>query len=166
LRQINEDEFPQFTSRLTGLDIGKWVDNTLSSDAKSLLGKFEADFGQAQIDRKKRRFLLPINANVTGISVRGLMAGHFGRDSIVQVAFYCRAADWDHYAATNQGIIDSFRFDATRDYSVEAAIAHPSERSTWSGVGEKALGGLIVGAVAGAIAGIGAALSRLRKAKP
>jgi hypothetical protein len=164
-RQINEDEFPQFISKLTGIDVGKVVDSTLSSEAKSLLGKL--DMGQAQLDKKKRRFLWPINANVSGIGpLRGLVVGHFGRESIVQIAFYCRAADWDHYAATNQEIVDSFRFDATKDYSVEAAIANPSQRPIWSGVGEKALAGAIAGAVLGAIGAIGAVLAKLRKAKP
>jgi hypothetical protein len=159
-RQINEDEFAEVTKAMTGVEIGKAMDSALSPDARSIMSN--ASLGQPVLDRNKRRFLLPMNMTVAGIGkVKGMLAGHFGHDSLIQIGVYTRESDWDRYTSTTQGIIDSFHFDAAADYSTAAALASPS-RNIWSGVAQKALAGGILGALIG---GIGYAVSRFKKSK-
>jgi len=57
-RQINEDEFQKYVRMLTGLDVSKIVDESVSTDARQLLGNIDA--GQPQLDATNRRFLWTI----------------------------------------------------------------------------------------------------------
>jgi hypothetical protein len=160
-RQINEDEFADLTKAMTGIDVSKTIDSNLSKEAKSILSN--ASIGQPQLDRGKRRFLVPMNMTVAGIGkVKGTLAGYFGHRALVQVGVYATEADADRIAPTSQQIIDSFHFDPADDYSVAAALANPTpaNRTIWSGVFEKALMGGIAGAIIG---GIVYAINRSKK---
>lgn len=128
-RQLNEDEFPKFVRRmLTGTGPVKLVDGNLSSFGRQLLT--DIDVGQPQLDVANRRYLWSMNENVQGIGpIRSLGVGYFGRDSIVQVMFYSGRADWDRYADVRATIIDSFRFDPDKAYSVQVAASNPSPPS-------------------------------------
>ena len=124
-RQINEDEFPEFVRILTGSDVNKLVDKNITSDARQLFGEITTE--HSILDSTNRRFFRTLNTDVQGIGpVRGLIVGYFGRDSIVQIAFYSRSAEWEHYVGAGQTIADSFRFDPNKAYSVELAVAKDS----------------------------------------
>ena len=156
-RQINEDEFPRFVQKMTGLDIGKLLDENVSSVGRQRVLNW--DIERPQLDVAQRRYLQPINADVHAFGpIRGLIVGYFGRDSLVQVAFYSRRSDWDHYADVRRAILESFRFAPDKAYSVELAAANPSPPSIW-GVG---LTGGIVGVT---IAGI-AVIAAMKRKKP
>jgi hypothetical protein len=159
-RQINEDEFADLTKAMTGIDVNKTLDSNLSKEAKSIMSS--ASLGQPQLDRNKRRFLVPMNMTLAGIGkVKGTLAGYFGRRALVQVGVYATEADADRIAATSQQIIDSFHFDPADDYSVAAALANPTpNRTIWSGVLEKAMIGGVIGAIIG---GITYAINRSKK---
>jgi hypothetical protein len=159
-RQLNEDEFGDVTKAMTGVDINKSMDSNLSKEAKSVMSS--ASIGQPQLDRGKRRFILPMNMTVAGIGkVKGTLGGYFGRSALVQVGVYANEADADRLAATSQQIIDSFHFDPGDDYSVAAALANPTpKRDFWSGVFQKAMIGGVIGAIVG---GIAYAMNRAKK---
>jgi hypothetical protein len=95
--------------------------------------------------------------------VQGFLIGYFGHESIVQVNFCTKDSDSDRYDAVRQKILDSFRFDPDKDYSVAAEAANPSSRSLWSGVGEKAIAGAIIGGLIGVA---GYFKSRFKKSTP
>src|SRR3954452_7131823 len=86
-RQLNEDEFGDVVKAMTGVDVNKAMDQSLSSEAKSAMSN--ASIGQPQLDRGKRRFLVPMNMTVAGIGkVKGTLAGYFGRRAVVQIGVY------------------------------------------------------------------------------
>jgi hypothetical protein len=160
-RQINEDEFPEMVRTVTGLDFDKIVDENISSDARQFLG--EMDVGKPRLDAGNRRYLWTMNMDVQGIGpVRGLLAGNFGRDSIVQVAFYSRRADWDRYSDVRQAIVASFQFDPHKAYSAEVAAANPSPPSTWSSA---LRGGVFGGVTGGAVALVLGLIARAKRKK-
>ena len=145
--QINEDQFPEVIKHLTGMETNKVLDSTIKPDARSIFGA--VNVGQPQLETASRRYLVPINMNVANIGpVRTLMAGYFGRESLVQVAVSARQKDWDAAAGPAQKIIDSFRFDPDKAYSVAEAEAHPSSRSIWHGTGEAAAVGAVLALLA------------------
>ncbi len=156
-RQINEDEFPRFVQKITGRDVGKVLDEKLAPDARQLFGNL--DVGQPILDAAHRRYLFPIDMDVQeGGAIRGLIAGYFGRDSVVQVNFYSRRSDWDRHADVRNAILDSFRFDSDKAYSVELAAANPSPPPVWKTILDKSFSGaLIGGSIALIFAGIRAA---------
>lgn len=127
-RQLNEDEFPEFVRMMTGMDVGKILDEGLSSLGRQLMSSVDA--GQPQLDVANRRFLWTMNSDVQGVGpIRTLIVGYFGRDSLVQVMFYSRRADWDRDADVRATIVDSFRFDPDKAYSVQIAASNPSPPS-------------------------------------
>ena len=147
-RQLNEDEFPKYVRMLTGIDVDKSVDEYLSSDVRQRLTNIDA--GQPQLDVANRRFVWTMNSDVEGDGpIRGLIVGYFGRDAIVQVMFYSRRADWDRYADVRATIVDSFRFDPNKAYSVQVAASNPTPPSIWSRV---LANGIAFGIVAGLLA--------------
>lgn len=146
-RQINEDEFPRFVQMITGLDVDTIFDENVSSDIRPLLDNLV--LGQPQLDVANRRYIWPLNMDVQGIGpIRGVVIGYFGRDSIVQVAFYSRSADWDQHSETGLAILKSFRFAHDKAYSIEIAAANPTPPSFW----QRILGKGMIGAIAGGIA--------------
>lgn len=152
-RQVNEGEFEGLIKAMTGMNLDKAMDSALSSDARSIMSDPSID--RPQLDKKRRRFLVSTNMTVAGSGkVRGLIAGYFGRESLVQVCFYATEKDWNRHISTGRSIVDSFRFDPAKDYSVAVAAANPTKRSIWSGVGEKALTGALMAVVVGLISGI------------
>ncbi len=163
-RQLNEDEFPRYISMITGVDVTKIVDESFAPDIRGLLQN--TTLGQPQLDTSNRRYLLTINMDVAGIGpVRGLMVGYFGRDSIVQIMFYSRRAEWDQHATVASLIMDSFRFDPEKAYSVQTAIANPTPPSLWSRVAAKGIAGAIGGGLFALIFG-GIAASKRKKEPP
>lgn len=124
----------------------------VTSDARALVGTIEA--GSPRLDAPHHRFICPISMDVNGIgAVRGLQVGYFGRDSIVQIAFYCLSSDWDRYGDMGLAIVDSFRFDDDRAYSAQLAATNPSHTSTWGSALEQAAVGAVTFAIIGLIAG-------------
>ena len=161
-RQINEDEFSRYAQMMTGLDVDELLDEKLSSDARQLLGNLE--FERPQLDVAHRRYLWPIRMDVQGVGpIRGLVVGYFGRDSVVQVAFYSRRSDWDRHADVRRTIVESFRFEPDKAYSVEVAAANPTPSSIWQRVLEK---GLVGGITGGIIAAIIAGIAAMKRKKP
>ncbi len=117
-QQIDEADFAEMVLTLTGMDVNKIADDSMAPDVRGAISGIQP--GQITLDKPKRRYLWEVNMEVTGAGpVRGLVAGHFGRESVVQVAFYSLASDWDRYAKERQAIIDSFRFDADKAYSAK-----------------------------------------------
>ena len=159
-RQINEDEFNLFIKSMTGVDAAKTIDAALPTELRELVSDF--NFEKPHIDKTRRRFFVPFMTNITGVGkVRGLTVGYFGRECIVQVNFYAAEGNWDQHISVGTSIIDSFRFDLAKEY-VAAAALKPVNRSIWSGVGEKA----IVGGIIGVLLMIFFTVSRLLKSKP
>lgn len=160
-RQINEDEFPKFVRMITGMDVGKLVGEELSSLGRQIVANLGA--GQPQLDVADRRFLWTMNMDVQGVGpIRALTVGYFGRDSIVQVVFYSLRDDWDRYADVRATIVDSFRFDLAKAYSVQVAASNPSPPSIWS----RAMGKAITGGIAGGIIALifgGVAVAKRKK---
>ena len=161
-RQLNEDEFPEFVRRLTGLDVGKLVDENVSPLGRQIITRVDA--GQLQLDVANRRFLWILNSNVQGVGpIRLLSVGYFGRDSIVKVTFYSRLADWDRDADVRERIVDSFRFDPDKAYSVQVAALTPTPPSIWSRVLGRATTGVFAGVIIGFIVG---GITWLRRKRP
>ena len=100
-----------------------------------------------------------MSADIKGIGViRGIAVGNFGRETVTQVCFYCRAEEWDRFAKDRESLIDSFHFDSDKAYSNQVASdSSPTELSP-----------AVVGAISGAIGGLVAVLylsSRAKKAR-
>lgn len=147
--QINEDQFPEVIKALTGANLKKAVDSQISPQAKSLIGG--SSLGDPTLDTPNRRYIVPITMTVAGLGpVHGELAGFFGKDSLVQVMYYCKAADWDQYSPMMKTIANSFQFDPDRAYSVAEAAAHPSRSMfDWGQTGNAAVRGAVIGGVAG-----------------
>lgn len=160
-RQLNEDEFPQVIREMTGLDPRAIVDSTVSSQARELFDNMK--FGQPVLDSVNRRFIWEISMDVAEVGpIRGMVAGYFGRDSIVQIAFYSRQSEWEQYASVRRAVIDSFSFDPNKAYSVAIAAATPSTPSFWDRVLQKSVVGALSG---GLVALILAALAITQRRK-
>lgn len=96
-KQLNEDEFPQFVRMMSGLDMVKLVDKTVSSGGARLLN--DVEMGQAELDAANRRFRWTWHLDLQGIGpIRALAVGYFGRQSIVRLVFYSRSTEWDHHS--------------------------------------------------------------------
>jgi hypothetical protein len=158
-RQINEDEFPEVIKAMTGANANKQMDKALSAEARSLLSDAELD--RPVLEKDKRRFRQTSELTVAGVGkVRGTVTAHFGREALVQVCFYTRAANWDRDVATGREIADSFRFDPAKAYSTAVAAARPSRRSNEPSVLAKVIFGTVIAAV---VIGVAYALSKARK---
>jgi hypothetical protein len=154
-RQINEDEFDNAIKGLTGVDLNDRMKQQLSAQAQSLAS--HPSIGQVVLERTKRRFWFTNELSVAGVGrVRGMVTGHFGRGSIVQVCFYAPAAQWDRHLDLAHEVGDSLRFDPGQVYSAEAARAHRSRGFDWGRVGSKSIFGAIVGGAIGIVRYLGA----------
>jgi hypothetical protein len=145
--QINEDQFPAVLKSITGADVKKAMDSTVSDKLRSSLG--QASFGQANLDSANRRYSVPLTMTVAGIGqVRGQLTGFFGKECIVQVATYVKSSDWDQHPGEYSAIEDSFRFDPDKAYSVAEAVAHPSRQGfNWAQSGNSTLIGVVAGGI-------------------
>jgi len=76
--------------------------------------------------------------------------GHFGREALVQVAFYTKSEEWDTYAEPRDEILRSFRFAPGKEYSVALAALQPTS-SLWFTIGSSAMTGAIVGGISGGL---------------
>ena len=112
-RQINEDEFESFVQALTGMDFNKEIPTDTLRNLDNL------EFGQVQLDADRRRYFSILNMDVKGVGpIRALSVGHFGRDSMVMIHSYSLRSDFDRDAEARLAIVDSFRFDPDKAYSV------------------------------------------------
>jgi hypothetical protein len=158
-RQINEDEFANAIKGLTGVNLADRMKKQLSSQAQSVVS--DPSLGEVVLERTKRRFWFTTELNVVGVGrVRGMITGHFGRQSLVQVCYYAPAAQWNNHLDLAHEVGDSLRFDPAQAYSVAAAEAHPSGGFDWGRVASKSVFGAVVGAAIGAVRYLG---SRGRK---
>jgi uncharacterized membrane-anchored protein len=156
-RQINEDEFPSVVKSMTGQDLDKAMSQQLSAEAQDLIKDVKA--GKPVLESGRKRFLWEVDSTVQGVGrVRGMTAGYFGKESLVQVNYYTRAGDWDQHAAARQSILDSFQFDADKAYSVAAESAAGRRRG--KGILRNAIIGAVVAAVVG---GVVAMMSKSKK---
>jgi hypothetical protein len=147
-RQINEDEFGNAIKGITGVNLDDRMKKQLSTQAQSLVSN--PTIGQVVLERTNRRFWYTNEVSVAGIGrVRGMITGHFGRGSIVQVCYYAPAAQWDRHLDPAHEVGDSLKFDPAQAYSVEAAKAHPSSGLNWGYVASKSVFGAIVGGAVG-----------------
>lgn len=165
--QINADQFEDMIQALNGAAIKKTMDRELSSTARSLMSN--PTFGEARLDRGRRRFQVPLSMYVKGVgTVKAVMVGYFGREAVVQFCFYAKETQWDQQFAAAQPILDSFHFDPDKDYSVVAAIEHPSRmehsssQSTWLDAVEKRFAEGVAVLVVGALCFM---VTQLRKSK-
>jgi hypothetical protein len=151
-RQINESEFPAFIRKMTGLDLAAFADDHLSSDAQAIMGDFR--YGQPRLDKARRRFITDLNGHVVGIgTVRGRIVGYFGRDSLVQVMFYAPESEWNEHLPIGSSIIDSFRFDAAKAYSMAEARASAPDEDDMSRIVGRGIGGAITAGVIALLVG-------------
>lgn len=145
-RQINEDEFADVATAVTGMPLEDGIDATLTPEAGEMIeGVSVSSIG---LDREGRQFHWVIDMTVANVGpVRAMSVGHFGRDALVQIHFYCRVADWDGLSDLRTQIMDGFRFDSSKDYSeiVAERVPTPSKKSA---------GGLPVGVIGGAVSSV------------
>lgn len=135
-RQINSDEFPEVIRVMTGLDAGRLIEEKLTGDAGRLIENLKP--GRPQLDAVNRRFFWPMAMDVEDVGpVRAFVVGYFGREALVQVGFYCRVSDWGVYEHERHEILDSFRFDPDKAYSVHSESGDSSGASIWRSVAEK-----------------------------
>jgi hypothetical protein len=119
--QIDADDFEEAVRYIAGLDLVDELDGSLSHVGKELVDLNRVQSGRPRLDATNRRFLWIIDMDLEGRGpVRGLVVGHFGRHSLVQVAFYCLRSEWDRYSGVGLAILNSFRFDSNTAYSVSA----------------------------------------------
>ncbi|MFH1717229.1 MAG: hypothetical protein ABIF19_07760 [Planctomycetota bacterium] len=151
-RQIYESEFPKIIKAITGLDLYEVVGQTLTSEAGQLFSKLQTN--KPHLDIARRRYLWELEMNIEGTGqVKGLCAGYFGRNSLVQVMFYSTKSNWDDYSDVRKSIIESFYFDGNQAYSTE--LASRSQASTiWERVLGKAIGGAVAGGLIALLLGI------------
>jgi len=155
-RQIREDEFPKLVKAMTGLDINKAASDSVAPDGRARLSN--ASMGQPTLDTARRRFVAPLQLTVAGVgTIKGTLAGYFGRDALVEIGFYSRDADTAHYAPTADAIIDSFHFAPAADYDPSA-----NPPSFWANVGKMTLTGAVIGGLVGLVGYLSA---RARKSK-
>jgi hypothetical protein len=144
-RQIREDEFPRVIQAMTGLDIKKAAGDSVSPEVRARLSG--ASMGEPTLDTARRRFVAPTQLSVAGVgTIKGTLAGYFGRDALVEIGFYTRDADAQRYAPTADAIINSFHFAPTADYDPSA-----NPPSFWSNVGKMALTGAVIGGLVGLV---------------
>lgn len=149
-RQINSNDFPEFIKLLTGMDMGEVLKETKVTDAQKFF--INPVSGQTQLDTANRRFSWVYEVKVVGIGqVRAFMVGHFGRSSLIEVIFYCLEDEWDQYSDVRERIIDSFRFDPDKAYSVQIATANLTSPSLLTRMLENGVTGFVAGSFAALI---------------
>ena len=122
--QLHEDDFPRCVRGITETDYAKAAEETLSEQTLSALRELAAS--EAHLDRERRRYWYSTFFTIEGVGeVKELCVGYFGREAIVQVAFYARRDEWERCAAHRLSILDSFRFDPDKACSEAYAAAHP-----------------------------------------
>lgn len=157
-RQPRERELSKIVKALTGMDVMKEAERQVSDEARSFLGEMSI---QTPVFEKERRRVL-MGMSMSGAhdeKRRAMIAGYFGREALVCVAFYGPADDWDKHDSTRRAIIDSFRFDAHTAYD-EALASGGFWSDTLSG---SARGG-IIGGVVGALVAATVAARKKRSA--
>jgi uncharacterized membrane-anchored protein len=142
-RQINEDEFAQVIRQMTGQGLEQGIEKNVNAEFRSLLSNPQVK--PPQLDVASRRFTWEIAMDVVGVGpVRGRLMGYFGKEALIQVAFYAQADQWDRHAAAGDAILNSFAFDPDKAYSEDLAAQSPS---VWSNVVRNGLIGGVVGVV-------------------
>ena len=116
-------------------------------------------FKTPQYDATNHVVYQPIEMNVAGVGpVSGLAVGHFGRNAMVMVMCYDRAADFEKSRPTFNQIAASFQFDPSATFQPHNAFL--------SGVGKGAINGAVIGALGGALVGVFAMLKHRKKSGP
>lgn len=154
--QLPESHFATVTSTITGLDMDKVMDEALTPEARQWVDGIQ--MGKPALDMARRRFVYSIDMDVQGVGpVRGLMAGHFGKEALVQVMFYATPDQWDSAAAERDQTIESFAFDPATAYDPALAAESTGGGSIWDSTWRGAIIGGGVGALVGVVfAGYGA----------
>jgi hypothetical protein len=134
--QIHESDFDEVIRSFTGRDAEETWNAAATPLAKQLAGA--PDFQRPTLDRQNRRYIWDLSMDLQAIGkIKGRCVGYFGRDSIVQLAFYAAGADWKEHEAAGTAMMDSFKFDPDRAYSEELAA---QQNSFWSRLTRKGAG--------------------------
>jgi len=143
-RQPRKDEIGMILEAFTGLDVDQIADRTLASNArKSLL---DLRPGEVVFREGSTSYSLGLEMKrAEGKKIRALMAGHFGRTSIVQLMFYDLFDNWQDSRPERDCVFNSFRFDPHMAYD-EGRVSRPSVSKSFNRIFAKGVGGGLVAA--------------------
>jgi predicted Zn-ribbon and HTH transcriptional regulator len=111
-RQIFEDEMDDFVSAFTGLSTTKFLRKAFSTEMKELVS--ELKIGKIYVDRRNGVYAL---ATEMTPETKGIIVGHFGSQSLIQVAFFDLKSNWSKSNPDRNLILESFQFDPTMTYN-------------------------------------------------
>ncbi len=119
-RQITVDDFERVVSELTGGNAAQNVGDRMRDDYRDMMSDIK--IGEVQLDVPNRRYTWSLDTEVQGVGpVRAVTAGHFGRDAMIQVGFYCKRDEWEQHHDAAIHIIESFEFDTDRVFDSRPA---------------------------------------------
>jgi hypothetical protein len=128
-------------------------------DKMSDLGK-DVSISRPTIDRAKNQFVAKSRMDVMGVGpVAGHSIGIVGKDGIVFLHCYTKAADMDNRLSTFNAIADSFQYDKGYEF-VPGSGRLAGLPIAWSG----GMIGAVAGAVVGGLVGVAVKLSRPARA--
>ena len=111
-RQIFEDEMDNFVSDFAGLDTTEFVRKAFSTEMKELVSELRV--GKIYLDRRNGVYAL---ATEMTPETKGKIVGHFGSQSLIQVAFFDLKSNWSKSKPDRNLILESFQFDPTMIYN-------------------------------------------------
>jgi hypothetical protein len=166
--ELPESQFGDLVKSLTGTDVYKKVDEMVSTTMRGKL----SDMGvhDATLDAPNRRFRYSISMTVAGAGrIEGESTAYFGRDALVQVAYYAQAGEGAPrvegaaVAAAGRALRESLVFDPGHSYNPALAVAAPGGgNSLFHGIGPAVARGAVIGAVA-AVVGVFIGVRRKNK---
>jgi hypothetical protein len=110
--QIFEDEMDKFVSDFVGLGTTEFVRKAFSTEMKELVS--ELRIGKIYLDRRNGVYALA--TEMTPVT-KGKIIGHFGSQSLIQVAFFDLKSNWSKSEPDRNLILESFKFDPTMTYN-------------------------------------------------
>ena len=114
-RQLRDEELKQVVATVTGMDLEEALNQNLSEEVAGQVGSTESQ--APEFDAEGRRFVWRLGMEVADLgNVQGQTFGHFGRDALVQVAYYDLADPFAGSEAMRTALDASFKFDADRAY--------------------------------------------------
>jgi hypothetical protein len=114
-RQPNEKEMEAAVRSITGVNPKQALEKALTQEARNLVDSAKID--APQLDAANHAFTMTTQMNVAGIGkVKGEMHGYFGKQAVVQVAFFDRADRWAFNTADRAAVAKAFTFDADQAY--------------------------------------------------
>jgi hypothetical protein len=140
-KQPYKDEIGTVVEAFTGLDLDEVVDKTLTPSAvESVL---DLKPGEVLLHEGSTSYSFGLEmGRADGGKIRAIMAGHFGRDYVLQLMFYDLPENWNNSRRERDSIFSSFAFDHEMAYDEAHAFRPGISRNLDTAI-TKGIGGAL-----------------------